>query len=810
MGKDVKGSPEYFVEDGKLTRRTFIKGAGMITVASAVGFGATSLGSGSGTRAQAAETPAGAGEKSVHAVCTVNCTSRCHLKGTVRDGKMVRVEPGDMPGRPDYANACLRSMSYIQRMQDEDARVMWPMKRTGERGEGKFERISWDEAISTIADKLNEVVAKNPQAASFYSFTGNLGKLSWEAPTRFAACLGATTWDIEGIMGDHGASMGLQMVYGQSRGAHDSRDYMNSKMLVLWGRNVADTHTSELADYIKAHENGAKVVVIDPRQCSSCAFADQWIGINPQTDPALALGMMNIIISNDLHDKDWIANSSSGPFLVRDSDGQFLRDASNAIMIWDEGTGTAVPLGTAGATPAITGSFTVDGVSCKPAFEYLLAETKKYTLAKTAEICGISEDVIQTFTMEYINAKPAGIRMGQGMQRVSHSYAPFRTVATLAGIAGYIGVKGGGASHAGGTATTKPVAGYTGPVFNFTNWSTTGKKENLVRSSLLYQAAETGDPVPIDFMWFANSNFINMSPDANRIIEKVLPGMGFIVTVDPWWTWTAKYSDIVLPGSTYWEKWDLINRSPWAMFNQPAIEPLGESKSDVEIMTLLAKQCGVEQYWDKTDEEWIREFVTTDHPAWADFDWNRDVVEQGIYGRSDADYDPAIVFANQKFATKSTKFEFYTESLFPFGEEVPTWQAPGEDPRGELGKKYPLVCIQYHDRLNVHTQHILNPALALVQTEPWLQMNPADAEPRGLVEGDIAYVHNDRGDMKIRVTLTEGIVPGTVALPSGWTPDYFIEGEYQTLTRLDLDEAEEAYSMSNTPFYDILVQVEKA
>ena len=331
-----------------------------------------------------------------------------------------------------------------------------------------------------------------------------------------------------------------------------------------------------------------------------------------------------------------------------------------------------------------------------------------------------------------------------------------------------------------------------------------------MRSSLLYQAAATGDPVPIDFMWFANSNFVNMSPDANRIINEVLPGMGFIVTVDPWWTWTAKYSDIVLPGSTYWEKWDLINRSPWVMFNQPAIEPMGESKSDVEIMTLLAKKCGVEQYWNKTDEEWIREFVTTDHPAWADFDWQRDCVEQGIYGRSDADYSPAIVFANQKFATKSTKFEFYTESLYKFGEQVPTWKAPGEDPRGELGKKYPLVCIQYHDRLNVHTQHILNPALKLVQTEPWLQMNPADAETRGLSHGDVAYVHNDRGDMKIRVFLTEGIIPGTVALPSGWTPDYFIEGEYQTLTRLDLDEVEEALSMTSTPFYDILVQVEKA
>ncbi|MEG0016906.1 MAG: molybdopterin-dependent oxidoreductase, partial [Gordonibacter sp.] len=151
----------------------------------------------------------------------------------------------------------------------------------GERGSGEFERITWDEAIDEIAQKLNAVLAKNPQAASFYSFTGDLGKLSWEAPTRYAATVGATTWDIEGIMGDHGASMGMTMVFGTHRGAHDSRDYLNSKLLIAWGRNVADTHTSELRDYVAARKNGAKVIVIDPRQCSTAAMADEWIPLNP-------------------------------------------------------------------------------------------------------------------------------------------------------------------------------------------------------------------------------------------------------------------------------------------------------------------------------------------------------------------------------------------------------------------------------------------------------------------------------------------------------------------------------------------------
>ncbi len=842
MEKTEMFEPEYFFKDGKLTRRTFVKGVGFVTIASAFGFAEH------GEIALAEEVKGASDETAVHAVCTVNCTSRCHLHGTVRDGRLVRVEPGDMPGRPGYANACLRSMSYIQRLQDETARVMYPMKRTGERGSGEFERITWDEAMDVIAEKLNAVLEYNPQAASFYSFTGDLGKLSWEAPTRYAATVGATTWDIEGIMGDHGASMGMTMVFGTHRGAHDSRDYLNSNMLIVWGRNLADTHTSELRDYVAARKNGTKVVVIDPRQSSTAAMADEWVPINPQTDPALALGMMNWIIGHDLHAKDKLVEESVAPYLIREDDGTYLRMVDGVVVasdsgskaaegsigtapaaqgeagagagtyvIWDELSGAAVvapdaaTIKSGAVSPALSGSFVVDGVECRTAFDHLVEGCAEYTPEYTGEICGIDPKVVERLAEEYISAQPAAIRMGQGMQRVFHSYSPFRTVATLAMVAGYIGVNGGGASHAGGTATNKPVAGYTGPVFNYADWSETGKKANLLPSSMVYSAAVENDPVPIDFMWIANSNFINMSPDSNRIIEEVIPSIDFIVTVDPWWTWTTKYSDIVLPGSTYWEHWDMIDRSPWVMFNQPSIDPMGESKSDVEIMTMLAERTGVEQYWDKTDEEWIRQFVGTDHPAWDDFEWERDVVEQGIYGRSDAIYEPAIVYANGTgYKTDTGKFEFYTESMLEFDDEVPTWKPPAEDPRGELAAKYPLVCIQYHDRLNVHSQHILNPALTLVQDEPLLQMNPLDAAERGIEHGDIVTMENDRGYCKIKAFLTEGIIPGTVATQSGWTPDYFVEGCYQNITHHTICDAEEAYSMTNSAFYDTLVEVKKA
>lgn len=825
-GKDH--APHYFMRDGKLTRRTFVEGAGIITVASAIGFGAID----SPKPALAEDS---AEEKEVHACCTYNCTSRCFLKGHVRDGYLYSVEPGEFPGRPDYGNACLRSMGYAQRLQDPNARVMYPMRRTGERGSGEFERITWDEAIEEIAGKLQNVIDNNPRAASFYSFTGNQGKMTWEACTRFAGAFGGTTWDIEGIMGDHGASMGMQLVYGQTRGGHDTRDYLNSNLIVMWGRNIADTHTQELRYLIEARERGAKVIMVDPRQCSTAVVADQWIPIRPQTDPALALGMMRWIIENNLHDVEWLKAYSCGPYLIREDDGAYMKTADGDYYCWNEQTGEPVVMPAASSDSevqaqawkvagdtadavdagdisrselALSGTFTVEGVTCRTAFDHLVDGCEPWTLEHTAEVTGVDAEVIEQFAYEYATAKPAAIRMGQGMQRVYWSYSPFRTVATLAAVCGYVGEEGGGASHMGGMNYVLP-SDYKGSFLNYKNWSNDGGKAVMEKSSYFYDAAIDHNPVPIDFLWIANSNLINMSPDANKIINEVFPAIDYIVTVDPLWTWTAKYSDMVLPACTYWELWDLFNRDPWIMLNQPSIQPMGESKSDTEIMTMLAEKMGFEEYWGKTDEEWVREFLDSQHPGMEGFDWDK-FVEEGIFMRADGTNDSTFTFRNKEFKTNTGMFEFYTEDLVDFDDAVPTYKRMLEDPQSELGKKYPLVFIQYHDRLNVHSQQILAPALGFVQSEPLLQMNPVDMEPRGLSNGDTVRVWNDRGSMKCRIFETEAIVPGVTAMASGWTPDYFIEGEYQNLSHYEKNEVEEHISQTSTAFYDILVQVEKA
>ena len=811
------GSVE-FVEHGKLTRRTFIKGVGWITVASALGGavgcsprqedGPSAASQGDG----AAQTAAEATTYS-YACCSYNCTSRCLLNGNESDRKLVAVEPGEIPERPDYANACLRSMSYIERVQNEDLRVMYPMKRTGERGSGEFERITWDQAIDEIAERMEETKRTyGPTACSFYTFTGNQSKLSMQSATRFAGCYGATTWDIEGIMGDHGASMGMKMCFGVIRASHDTRDYeQNSNMIVLWGRNLADTHTSELRYIIHARERGAKVVYIDPRFSSTATIADQWIPVKPGSDSALALGAINWIIENDRHDKEYLSQHSCGSLLVRDDDGAYLRGDAGEYMIWDPDQGKAVASTTDGVDAPIEGSFDVGGVPVKPAFAHLKRRASEYTIERTAELTGLEPSVIEAFAREYSEAKPAGIRMGQGMQRTYNTYQSFRAVATLAAVAGYVGVRGGGASHMGGTKANKPVPGETAPEFNFDEWANTGEnKANMVKSSLIYQCAVEHEPVRTDFIWFSCSNFLNQSPDAHRIIDEVFPRISTIVVADPWWTWTAKYADYVLPATSLWEYWDIYDRSPWVFLVKPAIEPLGESKSDCEMMTMLAERVGLGHLWSKSPEEWVRSWPNPQNSSFKDFDFD-EAVKEGMWAMPTGIYDePLIAFEDYAYQTATGRFEFYTEEMVDFGEEVPVHTPPLEASNPELSERYPLMHITYHDRMNVHSQHCDCPALRAVQTEPLLHINPVDANARSIAHGEVVRVFNDRGEAKMKAFVTEGIVPGVTATQAGWTPERFIEGSHQYLSHLTLSPAEERYSQTSSAFNDIMIEVEKA
>ncbi|GAB1536243.1 molybdopterin-dependent oxidoreductase [Geovibrio sp. ADMFC3] len=786
----------------KLTRRTFLKGS---IAAATVGM----LSDNVLAQMYSASSPeADRLGKTFRTVCTVNCTSRCNLNCHVQGGKILSVTPTPLPGRPDYSNACLRGMSLPLKTVSED-RVKYPMLRVGERGEGRFKRISWTEAFDLITEKIKESQARyGKKSVGFFVMTGNLAKFAWDSPFRFARTIEGTSFSPEAIMSDHGASMGMDLVYGQKRGSHDSRDYMKSKTLIVWGRNVADTHTSEMRFYLNARKNGTKIIVIDPRFSSTAAVADQWIPIKPGADTALAIGMMNYIIGKNLHDKEWLLKNSCSPLLIKDSDGQYLRIGDEFCVIDEKGK--VVPAGTQGVTARLEGKAEYNGEKCTTSFSLLEADLKQYTLKWTAEATGISEDVIKDLIKDYLK-KPSAIRMGQGMQRVYNAHSPFRTVATLAAVCGYIGVSGGGASHAGGTSGVNPIPGVNVPVFNSAPWSDTGgSKASEMPGIKLYDMVEKADPYKIDFLWIASSSFLNQSPDSNRVINEVFPKLSFIVHSDPYWTSTAQYADLVLPATNMFENWDIFDKTPWFMLQQPMLRPAGESKSDIQIFSGVAERLGKGEFWNRTDEEWLRVYLEgSKHPAMEGFSWNK-FVEEGIFARKDGRFDIVNAFTDQKYKTKTGRFEFYSERLKPVGHQLPVYTPLLEDPKGPLGKKYPLMFIQYHDRTNVHTQHIGIPAIHGVFKEPWVEISSKDANKRGIKDGDNVKVFNDRGYCVVKALVSEGIMPGVIAIPQGWTPEYFVEGHHQNLTHLTINPVEMLVSESNFAAYDNLVEVVKA
>ena len=201
----------------------------------------------------------------------------CTLQGRKRDGKIVYIEPGQLPEDSFRSNGCARCMSWPQHAFDENARVMHPMKRKEgtERGAGEWEEITWDEAIDLIAEKLNKVLADDPRNATFWNFTGNLNLLGMFAASRMGACLGCSLWLPEGIMGDGAASEGFTMVTGNPDPGHDAFDFTNSKLVIFFGCNIADNITPSVRFLTQAKEAGARIVVVDPRMSSTASIADE-------------------------------------------------------------------------------------------------------------------------------------------------------------------------------------------------------------------------------------------------------------------------------------------------------------------------------------------------------------------------------------------------------------------------------------------------------------------------------------------------------------------------------------------------------
>jgi anaerobic selenocysteine-containing dehydrogenase len=464
-------------------------------------------------------------------VCSLDCPDQCGLLIHKHDGKIVKIQ-GD-PNHPvTKGNICNKVRHMTDRIYDPN-RIKYPMKRVGSKGEGKFERVSWDEALETISSKWKELIELDgPEAILPYSFYGNMGYLSAEGmDRRFFHRLGASQLD-RSICSAAG-SQGYRFTMGGSFGI-DPEETVESKLIIFWGINAVSTNMHQVALAQKARKNGAKIVVIDVHKNQTGQFADWFIPILPGTDAALALGMMNILFNENMIDHEFLQQFTVG-------------------------------------------------------HEELKEHVKQYDPYTVSTITGVPLDDIFKLARMYGTTFPAFIRIGNGPQHHDNGGMCIRTIACLPALTGQWLVKGGGAIKGNGGYLAHDAVKLQRPDL------LKNKNTRTINMNLLGQALLDLE-IPIKSLFVYGTNPAVVAPDLNKVKKGFSREDLFVVVHDLFLTETAKYADIILPASSSYENTDFY-ASYWHHYIQiqePVIEKYGESKSNVEVFQLLSKAMGFE------------------------------------------------------------------------------------------------------------------------------------------------------------------------------------------------------------------------
>ena len=776
-----KDSPVAAAAATRVPRRSVLKwgavaGAGATVAGTAVRFGLMpSAYAGNGALTDSVGT-------FVWSSCNVNCGSRCPLRLHVVDGTIARVEPdntGDDKTGTQQIRACVRGRSIRQRVYNAD-RLKYPMKRVGKRGEAKFERISWDEAFSTIATSLKGIIDKYGNEAVWINYgTGVLGgtvTCSWpNASTPIARLMNCVGGWLDQY-GDYSAAnieAAYPYFYGGWVDGNSFDDAVNSKLVVLWGNNPMETRMSGggqtlvLANAKK--EGGAKIVLVDPRYTDTAVtMVDEWVPLRPGSDAALIAGMAHVMISENLHDQAFLDKYCIG----------FDEDHMP----------TGVPANSSYKSYVM--GLGPDGIEKTPQW--------------AAKISGIPAAQIISLAREIAQAKPCMITQGWGPQRHSNGDETCRAVFTLACMTGNVGISGGSTGGREGSYSLPTAALPTG--------------ENLVKAIIsMYawtEAIERGDQMTaladgvkgadklntsIKFIWqYAGNALINQHGDANRT-HKLLQDESkaeMIVVIDNQMTVSARYADILLPDVSNVEQADLVNQGAagslgYIISANQAIKPMFECKTIYDICTGIADKLGVKDKFTegKTQDQWLREIhagLQQTVPGLPDFDALRTM---GIWKTKNPDGPvvPLKTFRDDpvtnKLATASGKIEIFSKALYdlnqtwtlPEGEHInalPVYAETRESPSDPLRKKYPLQCIGHHYKARTHSTY--GNVAWLKDAHPQMAwVNIQDAKQRGIKDGDRIRVHNDRGTIEIIANVTPRIAPGVISVPQGawYRPD---------------------------------------
>ncbi|TFW26248.1 molybdopterin oxidoreductase family protein [Massilia arenosa] len=685
----------------------------------------------------------------VRATCPHDCPDTCALLVTVENGVATEVK-GD-PDHPTTAGVlCTKVSRYTERTYHQD-RLLYPLRRVGKKGEGKFERISWDEALDTIADRLKSIVRRAPQAILPYSYAGTMGLVQGESMAlRFFHTLGASLLD-RTICATAGGTA-YKYTIGGSIGT-DLEQFQNSKLIVIWGGNPI---ASNLHFWMRAQEakrRGARLIAIDPYRSLTAEKCHQHIALLPGTDAALALGLMHVLIAEDLLDHAYIAQYTVG-------------------------------------------------------FDQLKERAAEFPPARVAEICGITVDEVINLAREYGSmaraGEPVAIRMNYGLQRVRGGGMSVRSIACLPALVGAWRHPAGGVqlSTSGGFPANK--AGLQRPDL----LKGPARTINMVTigDDLLKETSPEFGP-KIEAVIVYNSNPVAVAPESPRVAQGFAREDLFTVVLEHFQTDTADYADIVLPATTQLEHTDahLAYGHLYMMANNPAIAPLGEAKPNTEIFRLLAARMGLDDpIFKETDEQLAAQAFDKNDAKAIHFDWES--LKRKGWQKLNM---PAAPFAEGGFPTPSGKCEFYSEQMLKDGlDPLPAYIPPYESvaSNSALAAKYPLAMISPPQRNFLNSTFVNVASLRATEGEPHLDIHPHDSAQRGIENGDMVRIFNDRGSFVCKARVTDKARRGLVVGLSVWWKKLAADGKNANEVT-----SQRLTDMGRAPtFYDTLVQVEKA
>ncbi len=809
----------------KLTRRGFLKATGAVAGVAAVAGAGTTLAAAGAQPAGAAEA---AGETTFHSACRGNCGSKCHMDVTVREGKVVKVAAAQYPDEDArWRRLCVKGYTQPQRMYDPD-RLKYPLRRTGERGAGEWERISWDDAIAEIAGKIGAAlkdfggtsVAVWSSYASYGVLNGAQAGYMSMAYGRFLTSIGGT---VLGAGADYAQIYGQMIQLGQAGNSFD--DAVNAKTIISWGGNPAEAYIHAWQFVCEAREKGAKLITIDPQFTASAAHSDWYLPIRPGTDGALMLAMANYLFENGLTDDEFLRASTVAPFLVKE-DGTYLRMSDygqptspgpinpmtgqptviDPIVVWDEATGAQAALETA-AKPAILGEYTLsDGRVCKTCYQVVMDNIAEYTTAKAAEICDLAQEDIEELARTYAEG-PSYIMSWQGLGHHVNSHHNYKCMALIAAMTGNYGKPG--AAITGGTSPFNSSTNSVAYMFGRPGVNTTG----MYLPQIMEDKKWGQTPCDIQVLWICNGNVLSCESGRQELIEAVKK-VPFVVCADVNMTDTAQWADIVLPVPHAFESEDFDGGcpTPYLMYYQKAVDPLYECKTDLDIMRAIADKLGMGAIYGNgmSDGELIDLVLDTPINKAAGITYEK--LSSGDMVRTPL-YQGTTVIASVGSA-EGQRLKFYLEKPAVrnnFGQKVADYERyPHYEPAHEaywdnpLREKYPLMGCSQHHKYHVHSQLAYTPMMRELEPEPELKINASDAAARGIAQGDAVKVYNDHGYAVLKALVTEGIKPGVVSIPHGFQADQFIEGHTQDLTSAYMNDY-----CSNSAFYDFLCEVEK-